>query len=290
MYPSFDYIDSYPISSSLNLIGYSIASHETGFYIPELKIFLDCGVVTKYCPNFIFITHGHFDHCGQLYKTLLEESCNPLVIVPEGSRNDIINSMSVMNDLSTGNTKQRIHSKYEIVGVRYNTELILNIKNHDWKIDIIKCFHSHPKGTCGYGFTELRNKLKSEFVGLEGREIAKLKHEGIEITEIIEYPQFCYLCDTTHKIFENEILLKFPVIMIECTFLKPEDKKKAKTNKHMHWDNLEPYIREHPEIRFILFHFSSKYHPYITNEVREFFEEYNDISSTTYLPNIFLWV
>ena len=48
-------------------------------YIPELKMMLDCGIVTTWCPDFIFITHGHMDHSGQIHKTLIEESCEPLI-------------------------------------------------------------------------------------------------------------------------------------------------------------------------------------------------------------------
>ena len=227
------------------------------------------------------------DHSGQIHKILVEQSCHPIIIVPEPIVDNVKDVITSMFRLSTRNLKLRVHERYNIIGVIPDTELILNIKNHDWKIDIIRCHHSVP--TDGFGFSELRKKLKDEYKGMEKEDIIRLKREGVELTELVEYPQFCYLGDTTHKVLENDILLKFPVIMIECTFLEYEYIREAKKKKHINWYNLEPYIREHPEIQFILYHFSARYNPYGSNLVDSFFSEYQDIDNINYLGNIYLW-
>jgi len=281
----YSFRTKYNISSSLSLEGYSVASRETCFHIPELNIFLDCGLNTNLCPKMIFISHGHLDHFKALPGTIVEEECNAKIFVPVPIKTDIQNYIRSAFSVGRPRPNERICNIIDnIEGVYPNQELILNIKNHDWKVDIIRCFHSTP--TDGFGFSELRKKLKPEFKELEGREIAKLKQEGVEITEIIEYPQFCYLGDTDQRIFENDILLKFPVIMIECTFLNQEDIRNAKKKRHMHWIYLESYIRMNFQIKFVLFHFSAKHN---TRDIIGFFEQYIDQESPDYMDNIFLW-
>jgi len=288
--PHFKHVSKYEINQTLSLVGYSVAGHETAFYIKELGVMLDCGVVTKLTPEFIFLTHGHMDHSGQIHKILADIECTPLIIVPKKIEDDVVNAITGMFKLSNRNPKLKVHDRYKLIGVHSNSEVILNIRKRYWKIDIIHCFHSVP--TNGFGFTELRNKLKSEYKELSGSEIAKLKKEGIEVTNTVEYSHFCFLGDTDKRVLENEVLLKFPLIMIECTFLYPEHKKEAAKTKHMHWIYLEPFIRLHPEIRFILFHFSARYTPYAKkdNLVKEFFNIYTDRSSLEYIPNLYLWI
>lgn len=58
----------------------------------------------------------------------------------------------------------------------------------------------------------------------------------------------------------------------------PDEIKHAKSKKHMHWNNLKPYIVAHPDITFVLGHFSTRYKP---SEIRTFFDSQN-------LPNISL--
>jgi len=62
---------------------------------------------------------------------------------------------------------------------------------------------------------------------------------------------------------KNSILNKFPIIIIESTFIdKPTDKKtikKRQEKKHISWHELEPYIKSLPNVKFLLIHFSSIY-------------------------------
>lgn len=86
-----------------------------------------------------------------------------------------------------------------------------------------------------------------------------------ETNETYEHPLFLVCGDTTHKIFTEKEekhydprFKKFPYIFVECSFVKPEDKKKAKKDKHMHWDNLCPIIEANPDNKFVLMHFSRR--------------------------------
>ena len=151
----------------------------------------------------------------------------------------------------------------------------MKIKNIEFKIELIKC--THTIATTGYGFIELRSKLKSEYIGLSQTDIDNIKLTGITITDIIQVPHFCYLGDTDHNVLyvDKECTLfsphieKYKNILIECTFLYDEDSVTAKKNGHMLWKNLRSYIEMHPDNNFILYHFSMKYK---SHEIIDFFE------------------
>ena len=134
---------------------------------------------------------------------------------------------------------------------------------------------------CGYGFTEIRNKLKNEYDYLKGngKELYKLKKEGIEIMEEKEYPIFCYLGDSTTKVFENDKIFEYPFIFTECTFLYDDEEELAKKKGHTVWKNLKPIIKNNPNNTFIIYHFSRRYKE---TEINEFFEQQG-------IENIIIW-
>ena len=116
-------------------------------------------------------------------------------------------------------------------------------------------------------------------------EIGKLVASGENVNEEVLLQLFCFLGDTDHRVFEdakdiNKRTLKhhkkgmpeprmrpeipnpvfnYPVIIVECTYIDPEHEREAKDDKHMHWKNLKPVVLAHPEIHFILIHFSARY-------------------------------
>lgn len=266
-------------NTTYSLMGYSVAARNTGFYIPELRIALDCGVPNSYSPEHIFITHAHLDHCGCLNSVLIDMGeIKPNIYIPKSSEENIKNFIHYTFAMTKNCSSPKIHSKYNLIGVNYG-RIYIEIKKMNYVIDIIKSHHTVP--CVSYGFSELRTKLKSELYGLSQIELEKLKMTGEKITNTIEFPQFCYIGDTNEKILENELLLKFPTIIIECTFLYEDHLKYAKDDKHMHWNFLKPFIISHPDITFILMHFSFRY---TDDEIRKFFKNEDEIK------NMSIWI
>lgn len=254
-----------------HLKGASEAARHTGFYIPELKIKLDAGIPSDEVADYIFITHCHYDHTCCLPSELLEKRDNKIeVLVPIAA----YNSINMYVNTTFQMTKNNINSKpfWNLNGMTYENTKQFKIKNINFIIEPFKCTHSVP--CIGYGFIEIRQKLKQEFIGKMQDEILNLKNKGIELSETKQYPHFCFIGDTDHKIFINETnkLIKYKVIIIECTYLNDIDLKNAKQNKHMHWNNLKTFVVKYPNIKFILYHFSAKYKP---NMILDFFKTEN---------------
>jgi len=125
-----------------------------------------------------------------------------------------------------------------------------------------------------------KKKLKKEYYGLTGNQLKQLKSEGTIIENIVETPFLCYLGDTDKNVFDEEkIIAKYPIIMIECTFIFDETNRADET-KHMHWDYLNDFVKDHPDNTFILYHFSQRYKP---DEIENFFEKLN-------IKNVIPWI
>jgi ribonuclease Z len=268
-----------------NLTGWSWAALKTSFYIPELNILLDAGLPVTSIPEFIFITHGHGDHIYNLPMIMVEMGdVRPEIFVPEKILKNVFNFIDSVYKLSTCNEKPKIHNKYTLTGVVAGQILERNIKNKKYYIKIFNCYHTVP--TVCYGFSEQRLKLKSEFLNLTGKQIGALKKSGVDINYPEQFHHFCYICDTSHQIFNlkknplydfktsnGEIyqdleIFKYKTIIIECTFFEPDDLQQALDTRHLHWFHLEEIIKTHPDNTFILIHPSRRYKP---DKIKQFF-------------------
>ncbi len=264
------------------LQGYSIAGLRTNFFIqPDLM--LDAGISAPFSPKYILITHGHSDHTANLPFHLLKKDLSQItkIYCPAEIVELIDNYIVSMFRLSDGNPNA-CPGGYEIIGVNEATAPVrLEIGGNPHLVEFFKCDHSVP--CVGYGISLIKNKLKKEYIGLNSSEIKELKQNKIPITEEIIEDQLFYSGDTTHKMFEmNNNILKYKNIIIECSFIDEKDIHHAESKKHMHWNNLEPYVRENKN-NWILIHFSQKYKK---SYILDFFNKLNFTNVKVWINNI----
>lgn len=144
-------------------------------------------------------------------------------------------------------------------------------------IEILGMRCEHTQVATGYGFSEMRYVMKDEYMDInkDGKRKCKLAPEEIknlrENGKLDEYmiwkriPLFAFLCDTDHNVFNENApyngkwVIEYPILVIECTFFDESDIKKAKKDKHMHWINLEPFVKKYSNIKFKLIHLSERY-------------------------------
>ncbi|CAF1184895.1 unnamed protein product [Adineta steineri] len=269
-----------PSLGSYTLIGRSRAADATSLYIPELDILLDCGcLVTTAHPSSIFLTHTHSDHCLDITR-LVSRSRPPQIYLPISavqSMKDYIEKCQILRSAGAIDPDpNQWTTNHQLIGVQPD-ELLSFRKT--MKIRIFDMDHSVP--CCGYGFYECRQKLKKKYEHLTSKDIANMRRENknLELTDERLAPLFAFMGDTTATIFEkysNE-LFQFRLIIIECSFIDSEKHgERASDVKHVIWDDLYPIVLQHPEITFVLIHFSQQYK---SERIREFFQNLN-------LPNV----
>ena len=298
--------NEYKMQNGWTLAGHSRARERTCFVVKELKLFLDAGIGCETVQGqFILLTHSHFDHAGALPQ-LLRGPVRNKVFLPSEVTNRIREYCNASWAMKVNDSKPTppnyLFTPKEITAGEEFTDnvctwvpmsegVVLPLngkgdKNGDLFIHAVKCYHT--VSTVGYLISEKRLKLKEEYRGVPGAQLAQLRRDGVNINEVTEIFKLAYLCDSTHEVFEHEgqreKIFQCSVIIAECSFLQSEMDGEAVKRGHSSWGYLRPIVESHPEITFILCHFS---HRYREEEIISFFETAS--SSGTKLANVVVW-
>ena len=211
------------------LKGYSRSARRTGFIIPELGIVLDAGLTQFSSPKVICVTHAHSDHSSDLAMCLENWNSKKIrpILVPNASKTFFVNFIKNSFNLFRNRVNQVPNLRIE--GVIHGSQIKLN-KNKI--IQVFNCYHGVP--CVGYGIIEVRHKLKEEYKGKTGRELAELKKHNVEITRTELIRQIAFCGDTTVEVFKSYSdsfdpkLLEYQCIIVECTFIATEDLPEAR--------------------------------------------------------------
>ena len=256
------------VIDQFELIGFSSGAFKTGLVILPYKIFLDAGVISQYEPNLILITHGHNDHVGELYNILIGNSRKfkvPIVSTPNLIKliENFLNSNMSMN---CGFYSK--YNKWQPIGLVNKHRFIIQSKN----IEIEAYKMDHTVECIGYGISEIRDKLKVEFINKTTEELIDIK-KTYKITEEKEFPIILFCGDTGNSILDKLPFDKYPIVIIESSFFHIDHILEAREKKHMHISDLEPYFIKYKETKFILIHFSSRYN---IDEIKKYQKEYQE--------------
>ncbi|HEV8432711.1 MAG TPA: MBL fold metallo-hydrolase [Thermoanaerobaculia bacterium] len=237
--------------------GRSRAGHETYFRIRELGIALDVGR----CPDMligtpnILVTHAHLDHAvgipfyaGQRH---LQRMPGGNVFVPSEALDDFRELM-------------RIHERLE--GTKYDIELIGLAPNDTYPLGrnhTVRAHQStHRVPARGYEIVERRHHLRPEYAGLDGQQLAALRHDGRSIHDESEVSMLFYSGDTDAGIFDSSpALFKSEVLMLECSFVAPGHEERAVRYRHIHFDDIARVADRFENRVIVLTHFSKRYAP-----------------------------
>lgn len=266
----------------LTMHGWSRSMAGTGFYIPELKWMLDCGISNLACPTHVFVTHGHMDHSMELVGASVASwmlwRIPTQVYCPAeltGFVKSYIHSGLQMNFLAPVTTDSAHDAgcpePYASRDLPWPVDIHgcspaqparpVDAMKAQLQVEVFQCDHSVP--TVGYGFFRMTQRLAPEYQGLPGKEIARLRREGTKgVVVPTRVPAFAFLGDTTAAVFDtavNPTLLDYPCVIVECSFLHPEHLADAAARKHMHWATLAPVVAANPATTFVLIHFSLRY-------------------------------
>ena len=252
-----DFINSWQKTLSFDeyqLVGYSRGSFKTGLMIAPLKIFLDAGVCSQYEPNLILITHGHSDHIGELYNILIGNSRKmkiPIVTAPSITK---LLSYHLNSHISLNRGFPDKYTRCDIIGLSSTYKITIQGK----LIELEPFLMDHQVDTIGFGISEVREKLKPEYMGKDQFELIEIK-KSMKITEEKIVPLFLFCGDTGNSILYKLPFNKYPTIIIEATFLHADHTQEAIDRKHLHIFDLEKYFKGNMTTLFILIHFSNRY-------------------------------
>lgn len=253
-------------AGSVTMRGFSRSGVATWLEVPEFSAVFDLGV----CPlsslslEHVFITHGHPDHAASLLRhaglrAMMAQPTPAKVYLPAALVSKFHTLISAQAAIEEETVEQ--HAKPDFVGLKAGQRAELPHRPHIW----VEAFPvEHVVESLGYTLLEKRKKLKPEYAELAGSEIGALRNQGVLVQEEVFKPVFTFLGDHTGRtLIEQEHIWNSPVLVLETTFLEPDERSRAREYGHTHIAELVEALErfgDHSKVQhLVLKHFSMKY-------------------------------
>jgi ribonuclease Z len=251
-------------ANKLTIRGVSLGGVYTSIFVPELDALFDVGIPARSsaAANFIFISHGHVDHLGALFshlgiRALTGKMTPPTVYLPAEIEADVQEALQAMTRI------QRYDLHIQAVPMRPSEMAAMR---GDIQVRAFRTHHGVP--SLGYSLVRQIKKLRAEFLGLPGHEIAERKRAGEDLFRVEERTEISYCTDTLIQVLDNNPeLYQSRVLVLECTFL--DERKTLEASRagcHIHLDEIIERADLFQNEALVLMHFSQLYKP---SEVRE---------------------
>jgi ribonuclease Z len=244
-------------AAGIPIDGVSIAGHESFYKLPTFRTLLEFGRAPEDTVGYanVCVSHGHLDHMAGLAHHGSRRKLAGLppgrVFIPKGSLDDVRAWVAASERLE--------HIAYGIELVPSEPGDHFALRN-DLELSILPGCHRVP--TVGYLFSEVKHKLVDELAGRPGEEIAALRRQGTTVTRREEVPLLAYPGDCGWEIFEAAPeIFRARVLLLECSFLFPEDVARAREYAHIHLDDILARAERFENEAVVLTHFSQRYRP-----------------------------
>jgi ribonuclease Z len=243
-------------SEAIPIFGSSVAGVETAIEIPSLKLVLDMGRCSRTAVGqpLVVVSHGHLDHIGALTqhasRRAMMKMTVPTYLVPRAIVADVERLFDAAATLD-GHPIAR-----QIVGIEPGRPHAL--AGGRW-IQAFETFHRVPSQ--GYTLWEHRHRLRPEFQGTPGAELAALKRRGVEVDETHDVPVLSFTGDTRVEVLERvPELQQTETLVIETTFLdRRVSVEDARAMGHIHLDEVLDRRGLLPRRDVVFSHVSARY-------------------------------
>ena len=123
---------------------------------------------------------------------------------------------------------------------------------------------THTLPSLGYTLFDVRKKLKPEFQGRSGPELALLRKQGVGFEEEVWVPRLTFIGDSTIETLYRERHVGLSrILFLEVTYLLEDDRDLAKQRGHTHLEDVLEFLHECPDVlqnqHIVLKHFSMRY-------------------------------
>lgn len=239
---------------AFHVVGYSVAGEETVVQVPEMGVSFDIGR----CPYFaltsdiVCISHSHMDHLAGIGYYLSQRHFQGMrpgtIVLPREIERPVDTLLRCWRDV------ERQGTPYELVPMSAGEMFEVR---RDFGIRAFTTHHGGP--SLGYALVSVREKLKPEFIGRTGPELAAMKKQGIEIQYRLEVPMIAFTGDTAAgPVFDHPDVQNAQVLVTEVTFFESMHKQKAKAGKHLHVDQFAEILPKLRNEHIVITHVSRR--------------------------------
>lgn len=232
----------------------SVAGEMTSLFFRQLHLLFDCGFYHSdfLSARHVFLSHGHIDHCGGLFLLLGRNNltgAKPFsVYIPQEIYADIMSLKAVYEKMNNVEWKWQAYPVCGGSGLDLNSGLYVH------------CYAAaHGGGALSYGIMEKKKRLKSCYSGKSPEELRLLAGDGLCLNEKFLHPLLFYSGDTGPEIFDNREIFDYENVVMECTFLAPEQRPDAAKWRHLHIDDFLRHVHKFKSTNLVLTHFSARY-------------------------------
>jgi ribonuclease Z len=256
-------------ANNLTLSGFSISGLATYLQIPELDVCFDMGE----CPlsalslDHVFLTHAHGDHarCIPRHWALrrMLGNAKPSTYYLPASISDRFADL-VRAEARFESVPDESITLPDIVAMPGDPDELLSLPHRpDLRVRAFPVHHSVP--SLGYTICAAKKKLRAELAHLPGAEIAKRRKAGEDVSIDVVDPIVTFIgdCDGPSLLAQPQIWGS-PILVLESTFLDPEERDLARAKLHTHIDEIVHALETIPDAdnrvqHLVLKHFSMRY-------------------------------
>lgn len=248
--------------AGIRLVGFSLAGEESFVAAPDLNVCFDIGRAPREIISIdhVLLTHGHMDHsAGVAYyfaQRMFVDNAPGQLYAPEALVGPIQRLLSVWADIDGHEPTAVIRAAWpdQMFEIRRGLAVRPFRVNH-----ACRRHDGVMVEALGYSVVDVRQKLKAEFNGWDAARLVEAKKRGVEITERVEMPLITYCGDTAAGDFLGlEHVRRAKVLVLECTFIEPDHRSRARAGKHLHIDDLREIVPELQNERIVLTHLSRR--------------------------------
>jgi ribonuclease Z len=252
---------------NVSVVGFSISGLATYVQVPELDVCFDMGE----CPlsslsiNHVFLTHAHGDHARCLprhwqLRRMLGNSRPAAYFLPEELRARC--EGWIRAEAAFEGVPEEVVETPPLHGLAPGGEPTALPHRRDLRVRAFPVRHRVP--SLGYTILGHKRKLKPEYLGLAGLEIARLRRDGVEVQSEVLEPLVTFIGDCVEQtLFEEEHIWASPILLLEATFLEAGEEELAEKRAHTHLSGIAralEHFGERVQCRHIVLkHFSMRY-------------------------------